>query len=61
MRMGRAVSKNGPPSISRSRGGLTTKIHLLALDDWRVLAFFAGPPPREGAMAFGLRKVDLRL
>ena len=31
--------KNGPQSIGRSRGGLTTKVHLLALDDRRAWSF----------------------
>ena len=30
---------NGPQSIGRSRGGLTTKVHLLALDDRRAWSF----------------------
>ena len=31
-----SLKKNGPQSIGRSRGGLTTKVHLLALDDRRA-------------------------
>ncbi len=33
--MGQVVSKNGPQSIGHSRGGVTTKLHLLVLDEER--------------------------
>ena len=39
MRMGPVGLKNSPQSIGCSREGLTTKSHLLALDDRRAWSF----------------------
>ena len=41
--MGRGVKKNGPQAIGRSRGGWTTKIHLVAADARTALTFALSP------------------
>ena len=40
---GCGAQKNGAQSIGRSRGGLTTKVHVIAVDDRRALAFSLSP------------------
>ena len=44
-----SLKKNGPQSIGRSRGGLTTKVHLLALDDRRAWSFSLSAGHRHDA------------
>ena len=39
----RRAKKNGPQSIGRSRGGLTTKIHLVAANERTALCFSLSP------------------
>jgi len=40
---GGCFKKNGPQSIGKSRGGLTTKIHMVAANDRLGLTFFLSP------------------
>ena len=42
--------KSGPQNIGRSRGGLTIKIHLLALDNRRVWSFSLSTGHRHDAL-----------
>ena len=44
-----SLKKNGPQSIGRSRGGLTTKVHPLALDDRRAWSFSLSAGHRHDA------------
>ena len=41
--MGRAREKNGPQAIGKSRGGWTTKIHLVAADARTAVTFSLSP------------------
>lgn len=41
--MPRARKKNGPQSLGRSRGGWSTKIHLVAADDRNVVTWSLTP------------------
>jgi len=43
IRTARGRKKNGPQAIGKSRGGWTTKIHMVAADDRTALAFSLSP------------------
>ena len=51
-RRNRGVKKNGPQSIGRSRGGLNTKLHLVAADERRAVVFCISPG-EEGDAPWG--------
>ena len=48
-RCGGGFKKNGPQAIGKSRGGLTTKIHLVALSDRLGLTFCLSPGQADDA------------
>ena len=63
----RSFKKNGPQAIGRSRGGLTTKIHLVAGDERTALCFSLsagqcadGPEGRKLLSGWELRPATLR-
>ena len=54
------IKKNGPQAIGRSRGGLTTKVHLVAADERTALCFSlsageAGDAPQGRKLLSNLR------
>ena len=51
-RRDRGVEKKGPQSLGRSRGGLTTKLHLVAADERRAVVFCISPG-EEGDAPWG--------
>ena len=46
-----ALRSGGPQSIGKSRGGWTTKIHMIAIDDRTALAFKISPGQAHDAPA----------